>query len=79
MKSSFFISMNPPTVTHQEQKTRVLNGKPIRYETAELKEARAKLTAYVGQHVLERSVQKRDEIRHKKWSMKLEREYWKNL
>lgn len=37
----FFIPMKLPTVTAQEQKTGVRNGKPYRYDTPELKAARA--------------------------------------
>lgn len=41
----FFMAMKPPTVTHQEKQVRVVNGKPVFYEPAELKNARAKLRA----------------------------------
>lgn len=42
----FFIPMERvPTVTHQEKKITVKNGKPIVYEPAELKDARQKFTA----------------------------------
>lgn len=44
----FFIPMIPPTVTHQEKKVAVRNGKPVFYEPAELKAARAKLAASVA-------------------------------
>jgi len=44
---NFFLSMIPPTVTAQEHKVTVRNGKPIFYEPQELKEARAKLEAYL--------------------------------
>ncbi len=50
MKTEFFMPMVPPTVTHQEKKWTVKNGKPIPYEPQELKDARAKLTAYLAQH-----------------------------
>ena len=33
----FFIPMVPPTITHQEKKVRVVNGKPIFYEPEKLK------------------------------------------
>ena len=46
----FFMSMIPPTVTHQEKQVRVVNGKPFFYEPPELKNARAKLTAFLSQH-----------------------------
>ena len=46
----FFLSMIPPTVTHQEKKTAVVKGKPVYYEPPELKDARAKLRAYLSSH-----------------------------
>lgn len=48
--TEFFMAMIPPTVTHQEKKIRVVNGKPIVYEPDELKAARAKLTAHLARH-----------------------------
>ena len=50
MKIEFFMPMDPPTVTHQEQKTGIRNGKPFRYDPPELKAARAKLTAHLAKH-----------------------------
>lgn len=44
------MQMVPPTCTHQEKKWTVINGKPVPYEPQELKEARAKLTAYLAGH-----------------------------
>lgn len=41
----FFMPMIPPTVTHQEKKIHVVNGKPVYYEPMELMNARAKLRA----------------------------------
>ena len=53
-KTEFFMPMKKvPTVTHQEKQVHVVNGKPVLYEPAELKAARAKLQAYLGQHVPE--------------------------
>lgn len=46
----FFMAMIPPTVTHQEKQVHVVNGKPVFYEPAELRAARAKLEAYLTQH-----------------------------
>lgn len=46
----FFMPMDPPTVTHQEKKVRVVNQKPVFYEPMELKNARQKLRAYLQQH-----------------------------
>lgn len=37
--------MIPPTVTHQEKKIHVVNGKPVYYEPMELVNARSKLRA----------------------------------
>jgi Holliday junction resolvase RusA-like endonuclease len=47
----FFVTIVPPTVTHQEKKVRVVNGKPIFYEPDELKDARQKLLAHLAKHV----------------------------
>jgi Holliday junction resolvase RusA-like endonuclease len=44
-----FFAMVPPTVTHQEKKIGVRKGKPYTYEPEELKAARAKLEAHLGQ------------------------------
>lgn len=41
----FFMPMIPPTVTHQEKKIHVVNGKPVYYEPMELVNARSKLRA----------------------------------
>ena len=48
MVLQFFLPMLPPTTTHQEKKTRVVNGKQVHYEPPELKAARAKLTAHLA-------------------------------
>ena len=47
----FFMPMEPPTCTHQEKQVHVVNGKPVFYEPAELKAARAKLRAHMSRHV----------------------------
>lgn len=44
----FFLPMIPPTVTAQEHKVAVINGKPRFFDTPELKEARAKLIAHLA-------------------------------
>ena len=41
----FFLSMIPPTVTHQEKQVTVRGDKPIFYEPPALKEARSELMA----------------------------------
>lgn len=50
MQISFFLPMKPPTITHQQKDIAVVKGKPVVYEPAELKAARSKLMAYLGQH-----------------------------
>lgn len=45
----FRLKMNPPTVTAQEHKVMVRNGKPVFYDTPKLKDARAKIMAYLSQ------------------------------
>lgn len=45
--------MIPPTVTHQEKNVTVRNGRPVFYEPPKLREARAKLTAYLMKHIPE--------------------------
>lgn len=50
MTTEFFMPMIPPTVTHQEHKVVMRNGKPIFYEPPELKDARQKLCAYLAKH-----------------------------
>lgn len=50
MAIEFFLSMIPPTVTHQEKKVTVVNGKPVFYEPPELKAARSKLEAHLAKH-----------------------------
>ena len=39
-----------PTTTHQQQAVRVVKGKPVFYDTPEVKAARAKLTAHLAKH-----------------------------
>lgn len=56
MITEFFMAMNPPTVTHQEHKVAVINGKPVFYDPPELKAARQKLMAYLGYHVPEEPI-----------------------
>ena len=45
--TEFFMAMDPPTITYQEKKVRIMNGKPVFYEPMELKNARQKLRAYL--------------------------------
>lgn len=53
MKTEFFLHIIPPTTTHQEKQVTIKNGKPQFYEPDDLKAARAKLTAYLAQHIPE--------------------------
>lgn len=46
----FFITMDPPTVTHQEHKVSMRNGKVVFYDPPELKAARTKLTSHLVKH-----------------------------
>lgn len=46
-----FMPMIPPTTTHQQKKVHVVNGKPIYYESEDLKKARAKLSAHLAEHI----------------------------
>lgn len=47
----FFMPMVPPSTTHQTKQVTVRNGKPVFYEPAELKAARAKLMGHLSKHV----------------------------
>lgn len=50
-KHEFFMAMIPPTITQQEHKVTVVNGKPVFYEPQELKQAKSKLLAHLAGHV----------------------------
>ena len=47
----FFMAMEPPTVTAQEHKVVVKNGKPVFYDPPQVKAAKAKLMAHLGKHI----------------------------
>lgn len=47
---NIFIAMNPPTVTAQEHKVKVVKGKPLFYDPPEVKDAKTLLTAHLSQH-----------------------------
>lgn len=53
MATEFFLPMIPPTVTAQEHKVTVRNGKPIFYDPPEVKQAREKLTANLAKYAPE--------------------------
>ena len=48
--TEFFMAMDPPEVTAQERKVTIRNSKPHFYEPPEVKDARAKLKAYLAPH-----------------------------
>lgn len=50
MEKHFFLPMIPPTVTHQQKKVHVVNGKPVHYEPPRLAAARSKFMAHLGQY-----------------------------
>ena len=47
---NFFIAMNPPTVTAQEHKVRIVKGKPLFYDTPEIKAAKGLLMGHLAQY-----------------------------
>lgn len=53
MVNEFFMTMNPPTCTHQEKQVHVVNGRPVFYEPEEVKAARTKLRAHLSRHIPE--------------------------
>lgn len=50
MKISFWMDMIPPTVTAQEHKVAVIKGKPVVYDTPEIKKAKLKLIGHLSKH-----------------------------
>ena len=53
MTTEFFMPMLPPTMTHQMKQVRVVKGKPVFYEPAELLAVREKLQCHLSGHVPE--------------------------
>ena len=51
MQTEFFMVMEPPTVTAQEKKIGVRNGKPYTYKPEQLKDTEAKIEACLAQHI----------------------------
>lgn len=51
MMAEFFMPMVPPTTTGQMHKIAVIKGKPVVYDTPEIKAAKAKLRAHLIPHV----------------------------
>lgn len=52
----FFMPMIPPTITAQEHKVGVRNGKPYFYDPSELKAARQKLTDHLAAYVPDKKI-----------------------
>lgn len=50
MTKQFFVHMEPPTVTDQQKRLGVRNGKPCRYADARVSDAISKLTAHLAPH-----------------------------
>lgn len=50
MVIEFFMAMDPPTVTYQEHKVAVVNGKPVFYDPPEVKAAKQKMIGYLVKH-----------------------------
>ena len=50
MAIRFFLPMIPPTVTAQERGVKVIKGKPIFYDTPEIKTAKEKLMAHLSKY-----------------------------
>ena len=50
---NFFMPMIPPTVTAQEHKVTVQNGKPVFYDTPAIKNAKEKLMAHLARYTPE--------------------------
>lgn len=50
MSDRFFVAMIPPTVTAQERKVTIRNGKPHFYDPPEVVSAKAKMMAYLAGH-----------------------------
>ena len=48
--TEFFMAMEPPTVTQQEHKITMVNGRPVFYDPSELKAAKEKLIGNLYKH-----------------------------
>ena len=63
--TEFFMAMIPPTVTHQEKRWMVKNGRPIPYEPEDLKAARQKFLAHLSRYKPEKRYENGVELRVK--------------
>lgn len=57
MVTEFFIAMEPPTVTQQEHKVTVINGKLIFYDPPEVKSAKLKLSGYLMKYKPKKTIE----------------------
>ena len=46
----FFMKMKPPTATAQERKIKIINGRPVFFDTQKVREARAILMNHLSMH-----------------------------
>ena len=58
MITEFFMPMIPPTVTYQQKKVAIVNGKPNFFEPAELKAARMKIMVHLSKNAPERKYER---------------------
>lgn len=57
MRAEFFLAMVPPTMTHQDKQLAVTkSGRPVMFDSAELKSVKAKLRDHVGPHMPDRKL-----------------------
>ncbi len=49
----FFMPMNPPTMTFQDKQLAIVKGKPVIFDSAELKAVKVKLRDHLGPHAPE--------------------------
>lgn len=59
MTTEFFMPMHPPTVTHHDKRITVKNGKPIMYDSTELKATKSKLTSHLAEYAPGAAIQRR--------------------
>lgn len=50
MTTQFFMAMIPPTITAQEHRVSMVNGKPVFYDGPKLTAAKSKLIGHLAQH-----------------------------
>lgn len=46
----FFLPMKPPTATHQQKRVRCIKGKPVHYDSQEIKAIRGMFEAKLSKH-----------------------------